>query len=103
MDDILKRMLEVEAEAEGIVSAAEQQARDLMAVARKRANDDDAAEQAVSASEYVALIKSELAKAEAKRQTLLDGADAELNKRAAAFTAKIARHKADIAAALLGK
>lgn len=102
MDDILKRLMAVEQEAEKITAEAEEQARTLMTEARRQANANEAAEQAQSAKDYTDVIRKGAEEAEAERQRRLAQAEAGFAERARAFTATIAAKRGLVTAALLG-
>lgn len=102
MDDLLKQMLAVEKEAEALVSAADEDAKNLLAEARRTANAADAEEQIASAKDYDAIVEAALAKAQAERSERLRRADAEFKVKGEAFTQGIRINAGRVAAIIQG-
>jgi vacuolar-type H+-ATPase subunit H len=75
MDDILKRMLLVEEQADEIVAAAEQEAKKILTASRQRINDENIQAQHALTKEYDALLATRLAAARQERDQALAEAD----------------------------
>lgn len=102
MDDLLKRMLAVEQEANTLVAQANGEAKKLLAEARRQANEEAAQEQASSAREYNEILETAVKQAQAERAQLLDEADIVANVRAQRFRAVIQKRRETVVSALLG-
>ena len=75
MDDILKRMLAVEREADGIVASARLEAENILEEARRKANELLADAQVALATEVENLVKEKVAAAENNKSANLEEAD----------------------------
>lgn len=75
MDDILKRMLLVEEQADSFVAAAEQEAEKILTASRQQINDEKVLAQQALAKDYEAVLAARLAQAHAERETALAAAD----------------------------
>jgi len=102
MDDLLKRMLEVEKAADEIVVAADKDARRILAEARQAAAAEDARMVGVTNQAAEELSKSKIGAAERERDARLAEADSNIDVRAKEYTASIASKKQAIIAALAG-
>lgn len=75
MDDILKRMLLVEEEAEKIIAAAGRKAEEILTASRQQINDEKIQAQQALAKEYETLMAERLAAARGERDKALAEAD----------------------------
>ncbi|NLE56118.1 MAG: hypothetical protein GX617_14375 [Lentisphaerae bacterium] len=75
MDDILKRMLLVEEQADEIVAAAEREAEQILTASRQQINDEKVQAQQALAKEYEALLSARLTTARSERDKALAEAD----------------------------
>jgi len=89
MDDILKRMLAVEGEADKIVSDAQREAEKILEDGRQKANTILADAQLKLASDVESLMKSRIDAALADKVQKLEEVDKRLEKDVSAFRAKI--------------
>ncbi len=102
MDELLTRMLEVEKEADGIVSDAKGAANELLAEARRSIADGGAAAREADAKATEAVVTEAIAAAEADRKKRLTEAAGEQAKQAEAFQAKLETRRKLVTDALLG-
>lgn len=101
MDDILKRMLLVEQQADEIVCKASDEASAILEESRQKANQIAADEQLNLAAEVDRLVKERLDKAEADKTSELQNQDIQIKQKAEEFSKSIAVHEAEIVEALL--
>jgi len=102
MDNILKKMLAVEAEAEKIVLNATQEAEKIREQGRLQANEWSNKKQNQLAEEVETFLRQQLNQAEKQRQTQLAAAEQDLRQRQQEFQAQIARRLPALRQALLG-
>ena len=102
MDDILKRMLAVEAQADQLSRDATLQAERILADGRRDANDLAATAQSQLADAVEALLQQRLAQAISDKKARLAAADQEMQGRLREFQDAIARRLPAVRQALLG-
>ena len=81
MDDILKRMLAVEREADNIVTSARLEAKVILEEARRKANEILADAQVALATEVETLVKEKVATAENNKVASLQEADRKMEEK----------------------
>ena len=101
MDDILKRMLAVEREADNIVSGARIEAKVILEEARRKANEILADAQVALVTEVETLMKEKLDAAENNKVTSLEEADRKMAEKVAAFRQAVNSHLPETVQALL--
>lgn len=101
MDDILKRMMAVEAEASEMVKAADAECDRLRSEARKEANAYLAEAQKNLAEESEKYVNDRLAKAREEEKEALRRGDAEMQTALLAFEKKFAGHQREVTEVLL--
>lgn len=101
MDDILKRMLAVEREADNIVSGARIEAKVILEEARRKANEILADAQVALVTEVETLMKEKLDAAENNKVTSLEEADRKMVEKVAAFRQAVNSHLPETVQALL--
>ncbi len=102
MDDILKRMLAVEAQADQLARDAAQQAERILEDGRRDANDLSAKAQSELAVVVEDFLQQRLEQAMNDKKARLDAADQEMQGRLQEFQEAIARRLPAIRQALLG-
>ena len=100
MDDILKRMLAVEREADNIVTSARLEAKVILEEARRKANEILADAQVALATEVETLVKEKVATAENNKVASLQEADKKMEK-VAEFRKAVNSHLQETVQALL--
>lgn len=101
MDDILKRMLAVEQEADSIVRGALAQAERIREAGRQKANENAAEAQRRLSAEVEAFLDAKESAAEKEKNVKLREADAEMRKRIADFRTKVDSRLPEILSILL--
>ena len=101
MDDILKRMLAVEREADNIVTSARLEAKVILEKARRKANEILADAQVALATEVETLVKEKVATAENNKVTSLQEADRKMEEKVAEFRKAVNSHLQETVQALL--
>ena len=101
MDDILKRMMEAEAEAEEIVKAANAEGDRLRSEARREANLQLAEAQKSLATETEQYVSSRLSKAHEEEKAALQEGDSRMREDLAEYERRFARHTQEVAELLL--
>ncbi len=89
MDDILRRMLEVERQAAQVVTHAEAEAQRLLADGRRQALTEGVRLRAELAAEVRQLLADRVARAERERTAALAAAETRLQARARAFAGEL--------------
>ena len=101
MDDILRRMLAVEREADNIVSGARIEAKVILEEARRKANEMLADAQVALVTEVETLMKEKLDTAENNKVTSLEEADRRMAEKVAVFRKAVNSHLQETVQALL--
>ena len=101
MDDILKRMLAVEREADSIVSSARLEAKVTLEEARRKANEILADAQVALAREVETFVKEKLEAAENNKAASLEEADRKMAEKVAEFRQAVNSHLQEIVQLLL--
>ena len=101
MDDILKRMLAVEREADSIVSSARLEAKVTLEEARRKANEILADAQVALAREVETFVKEKLEAAENNKAASLEKADRKMAEKVAEFRQAVNSHLQEIVQLLL--
>ncbi|MBR4675361.1 MAG: hypothetical protein IKP00_12915 [Victivallales bacterium] len=101
MDDILKRMLAVEREADNIVSSSRLEAKVILEEARRKANELLADAQVALAREVETFVKEKLAAAENNKAASLEEADRKMVEKVAEFKKAVNSHLQEIVQVLL--
>ena len=101
MDDILKRMLAVEREADNIVTSARLEAKVILEEARRKANEILADAQVALATEVETLVKEKVATAENNKVASLQEADKKMEEKVAEFRRAVNSHLQETVQALL--
>ena len=101
MDDILKRMLAVEREADSIVSSARLEAKVTLEEARRKANEILADAQVALATEVENLVKEKISAAENNKVATLEEADRKMVEKVAEFKKAVNSHLQEIVQVLL--
>ena len=101
MDDILKRMLAVEREADNIVSGARIEAKVILEEARRKANEILADAQVALVTEVETLMKEKLDAAENNKVTSLEEADKKMAEKIEDFRKSVNSHLPEIVQVLL--
>ena len=101
MDDILKRMLAVEREADSIVSSARLESKVILEEARRKANEILADAQVALAREVEKFVKEKLAAAENNKAASLEEADRKMAKKVEDFRTAVNSHLQEIVQILL--
>ena len=102
MDDLLKRMLAVEQEADALVASATEESRRVRAEARRQANEESSREQSATSAAYASVVEEAVSAAETERARLLAAAETEQSARAARLLSSIRGHRGRVVDALLG-
>lgn len=100
MDDILKRMLLVEEQADAIVAAAEREAELVLTASRQHINDTKVQAQQALTKEYEELLSARLAAARGERDKALAEADKRHAVELKAFHQGLDRHLREVKEAL---
>jgi vacuolar-type H+-ATPase subunit H len=101
MDDILKRMLAVEREADNLVTSARLEAKVILEEARRKANEILADAQVALATEVETLVKEKVATAENNKVASLQEADRKMEEKVAEFRKAVNSHLQETVQALL--
>ena len=101
MDDILKRMLAVEREADNIIAASRIEAKVILEDARSKANEILANAQVSLATEVEALMREKLDAAENNKSASLEEADKKMAERVAEFRKEVNTHLQETVQVLL--
>ena len=101
MDDILKRMLAVEREADNIVTSARLEAKVILEEARRKANEILADAQVALATDVETLVKEKVATAENNKVASLQEADRKMEEKVAEFRKAVNSHLQETVQALL--
>ena len=102
LDDLLNRLISVEDEADGIVAAANDEARDILADARKKASEAESSGHEADAKDAEDIISNAVSKAEREKEIQLEKAAEEHKAQANAFREKLLGRQKLAVDALLG-
>ena len=102
MDELLKRMLAVESEAESILSAARESARSRLSSARESAVSAEASGRASAQEAAEDVMKAGQSEDALRRSERLSGAEREQSERVRSFESLLSERRTLVVSALMG-